>query len=256
MKSRIKIILFILTWGLTGLPATKATGESRRALTGIRRGEAAEHQLPPDREQRLLDSLRRITGLANLYFAADGRLTLPQPEPGRFDPVCGGAPTAQRVLLEAIESPMTFLIEDHSGSPMVNFGQLDQGLIYEQQGDPQRHLIWRVRLDFTDFDGMQASPEVRAAFDVGFVFLHELLHGLGYRDPKDWQEIGECETVINRARTELGLPVRELYFGEPVKLTDSVTTVRLRFKSPASPLAEQRAKSYSLFFLLPPPQNH
>jgi hypothetical protein len=42
--------------------------------------------------------------------------------------------------------------------------------------------------------------------------LHELLHGLGYDDGSREEEIGQCEEMVNQARSELGLPLRDQYF--------------------------------------------
>src|SRR5215813_8131589 len=87
----------------------------------------------------------------------------------------------------------------------VNFGQLNEGLRYEDAITGLRLMVWRVRLDFDDFREMQASREVRDSFDAGFTALHEMLHGLGYKDAANVYELGECEETLNRARGELGL---------------------------------------------------
>jgi len=48
----------------------------------------------------------------------------------------------------------------------VNFGQLNEGLRYEDAITGLRLMVWRVRLDFDDFREMQASREVQASFEV------------------------------------------------------------------------------------------
>lgn len=212
-------------------------------------GEAG-YKLTADHEDELTQSLRRITGLRQLHFAEDGLISF-----GEEAAATHGSETARNILSRALRSGFVFIIEDHSGSPAVNFGQLDEGLKYEDIRTGLRLLVWRVRLDFQDFREMQASREVRSSFDVGFTMLHELLHGLGYKDATSLEELGECEELINRARAELGLPLRDQYFGDPLRIASSVVTVRLRFRTrarPATPAegALQRRTMY-LFFLLP-----
>lgn len=93
---------------------------------------------------------------------------------------------------------------------------------------------------------MQASREVRHSFNAGFTFLHELLHGLGHRDADQLQELGECEEIVNQARTELHLPTRDQYFAAQIKITGNHYTVRLRFRD------HLRGRNQYLFFMTPP----
>src|SRR5262249_10479783 len=88
-------------------------------------GEAG-YKLNGERREQLTQSLRCITGLRSLRFAKDGMLT-----PGDKDSEEGGSATARRILSCSLGSGDMFIIEDHSDSPMVNFGQLDEGLRYE-----------------------------------------------------------------------------------------------------------------------------
>jgi hypothetical protein len=201
--------------------------------------------LAPQREGQIVESLRRITGVEDLGFAADGSLRV-----GASDKAKAGSETARSVLRRAAGSRLVFVIEDHSGSPSVNFGQIDEGMNYEDLRRPGRVTIHRVRLDFSDFAEMQASRAVRASFDVGFTLLHELLHGLGYEDTTEPGEVGGCEEVVNRARAELGLPLRDHYLGELTALTlRRVSTVRLRFKSRAVQAGRPRWRWHYLYFL-------
>jgi hypothetical protein len=70
-----------------------------------------------------------------------------------------------------------------------------------------------VLIDFSDFRQIIGDDEARAAFDVGWGFLHELDHVVA--NSKDADEeglLGECENHINAMRRELGLPQRFDYF--------------------------------------------
>ena len=210
--------------------------------SGIWCNREPDWALSAEHERVLTQSLRRITGLCDLSFAADGSLSL-------GDVSEGGAATARQILQQVLCSGMAFIIQDHSNSAAINFGQLDEGLIYEDE-TRRRLMIWQVRLDFADFSEMQAPPEVRASFDEGFTLLHELLHGLGLKDTLRAEEVGECEQTLNRARAELGLPLRDQYFGEPTHLAPGITSVRLRFSSQRSPFKRPERRRHYLYFLL------
>ena len=108
-------------------------------------------------------------------------------------------------------------------------------------------------MDFDDFQQVDASSEVRAAFDEGFTLFHELLHGLGYMDASRARELGACEEIVNRVRSDLGLPLRDEYFGEAWRITERLTSVRLRFRSQARNGNSARRESHYLFFLLTEP---
>ncbi|MCI0388934.1 MAG: hypothetical protein MOB07_09255 [Acidobacteria bacterium] len=197
------------------------------------------------RVEGLTQSLRRITGLNELHFEEDGSLVI---GPAQTE----GSATARQILSCALSSGFVFIIEDHSDSPSVNFGQLNEGLRYEDAITGVRLMVWRVRLDFDDFREMQASREVQASFDAGFTTLHELLHGLGYKDATSVDELGECEERLNRARAELGLPLRDQYFGDTLRLAQHFVSVRLRFRSdkPRISGAPVRSRTQYLFFLV------
>lgn len=197
------------------------------------------------RVEELTQSLRRITGLNELHFEKDGSLVTGLAE-------SAGSATARQILSRSLNSGFVFIIEDHSGSPSVNFGQLNEGLRYEDAINGLRLMVWRVRLDFTDFREMQASREVQASFDVGFTTLHELLHGLGYKDATKADELGACEETLNRSRSELDLPMRDQYFGDALRIARHFISVRLRFRSdqPRVSTAPVRRRTQYLFFMV------
>lgn len=226
-------------------------------LTGIAFGQGAFQKTPGvwlSRDGRkptvahieeLARSLRRISGLSELHFANDGSLALGA---ARSE----GSAAARRILSSSLGSGLVFIIEDHSGSPSVNFGQLNEGLRYEDAITGLRLMVWRVRLDFDDFRDMQASAEVRDSFDVGFTALHELLHGLGYRDAASVDKLGECEEALNQARAELSLPLRDQYFGDELRMARHFVSVRLRFRSDNAQASAgaARARIQYLYFMI------
>lgn len=206
-----------------------------------------KYKLTDARVEQLAQSLRRITGLNELHFAEDGPLMSGAPSAE-----AEGSATARQILSCSLRSGFVFIIEDHSDSPSVNFGQLDEGLRYEDALTGLRLMVWRVRLDFDDFREMQASREVRASFDTGFTLLHELSHGLGYKDATTIDELGECEEMLNRARAELNLPLRDQYFGDTLKVARQYVSVRLRFRSnaPRVSAGSARRRTQYLFFMI------
>jgi hypothetical protein len=239
-------VMFLLTVTIAAEPLPKSAG--------IWLSRHPQRRLSDRTEEQLTQNLRKITGLPELGFGKDGRLVL-----GNLSTVTGGSGIARQILSCALGSGHVFIIEDHCGSASVNFGQMDEGTNYEDLIVGCQFLIWRVRLDFDDFREMEAPPELHESFNAGITMLHELLHGLGYRDAKELEEIGECEELINQARTELGLPVREQYFGDALHVTRHFSTVRLKFSSQAKPeetvlVRRKRRKAQYLFFLLPAPE--
>lgn len=204
--------------------------------------------------EELERSLRRISGFNELHFANDGSLALgaAQSVQSAQSAQTGGSVAAREILSRSLGSGLVFIIEDHSGSPLVNFGQLNEGLRYEDAITGLRLMVWRVRLDFDDFREMQASREVRDSFDAGFTILHELLHGLGYKDAAVVDELGECEETLNQAREELALPLRDQYFGDELRMARHFVSVRLRFRSrkTQSFAGSARSRIQYLFFMV------
>ncbi|MBS1811728.1 MAG: hypothetical protein JST84_26440 [Acidobacteria bacterium] len=216
------------------------------ATPGVHFSQQSRHQLSSLQRNKLISSLQRITGWQQLRIDATNRLMLEHPT--KFS---GGSVWARRVLNEIFRSGHRFVIESHGSSPTVNFGQLDEGTKYADDRSGVKLDIYHLRLDFDDFVNMQAGPEVRVAFDEGFTFLHELLHGLGLQDTSIPEEIGDCERIVNQMRAELGLPQRDQYIGDVLQITPRVKAVRLRFKSQtADKKKTTRWKKHYLFFAL------
>jgi hypothetical protein len=241
----ISLLFFAeIAFSQTTLPKTPGVWISRDA----------QYKLSGKRQEQLTQSLRRITGLHELNFTEDGALVA-----GDVSSEAEGSTTARQILSCSLGSGDVFVIEDHSDSLSVNFGQLDEGLRYEDAMTGARMVIWRVRLDFNDFRAMQAPREVRESFDVGFTMLHELSHGLGFKDAATIDELGECEELLNQARTELRLPLRDQYFGDALQIGRNFVSIRLRFrsKSPGALTTASRDRMQYLFFIAPPdPDEH
>ena len=230
----------------TDAPANTISVLSRLSA-GVRAERCSGYALSPDHELRLVRSLQRITGYAALEFAPDGSLCV-----DAATEVSCGSREARRLLNRVQYSGKNFIIEDHSGSPSVVFGEAEREQIYDVRAR-KRTELWRVRLDFNDFLEMEAPAGVRASFDEGFIVLHEFLHGLGYGDASRKDELGACEELLNVVRRELGLPLRDQYFGEASRITSTLASVRLRFNELKPNGSRTQAKSRYLFFLLPQP---
>ena len=234
---------------LLALQSSPALAEKLLAA-GIWCNRAKDYGVAGAQEDQLVNSLRWITGFQRLCFSEDGSLSL-----GDVREVRAGSTTARQIIFSALRSDKTFIIEDHSDSPTVVFGQINQELDYKDRISGKKFQIWRLRIDFADFRGIKASPEVRLSFAVGFVVLHELLHGVGYKDAVSRMEIGELERLVNQARAELGLPLRDQYFGEPLQITTRMATFRLRFRNGIDPVAGgnllKRRRMQYLFFSHP-----
>ena len=236
-------------WGviLLSLLMSQAAAKSARTTTvlpGAWCSQSATYAFSGAQQKLLQTKLRRITGWAQLTFADNGKLEISD-----LMAINGGSRSARGMLLKALRSRKQFVLENHSSSASVSFGQLDEGTNYTDDRIGLALEIYRVRLDFTDFDKMSASSAVRESFDEGFTLLHELLHGLGLRDTHIPNEIGECETVVNKMRAELGLPLRDQYLADLLHVTPIIKTIRLRFREQTlDRQGTARWKTQHLFF--------
>jgi len=225
------------------LPSSAAIAE-RPLAAGIWCNREKSNRLFGAHEDQLVRSLRRITGFRQLIFAEDGSLSL-----GDVMDVAPGSLIARQIIFRALGSGKTLIIEDHSGSQTVVFGQIDLGLDFEDRVLRQKFEIWRLRIDFDDFREIEAPPEVRQSFDAGFIVMHELLHGIGYEDTRYKEGVGEVEGLVNQVRAELGLPLRDRYFGEFLQVTSRIATFRLRFRKEIKPAADGHLKRERLDYL-------
>lgn len=153
----------------------------------------------------LTEKLQKITGWTDLQFGNDGVLRR-----GITQPI-GGSQRARILLDRAMSASGAIVIEDVSRDPAVVFSRAR----YAKAKHPalQTAPLFVVQIDFADFQYVTGDQMALNAFDLGWVFLHELDHILNDSlDARYAWETGECETHINQMRQECGLPVRQDYF--------------------------------------------
>ncbi|HZI17705.1 MAG TPA: hypothetical protein VEY09_03835 [Pyrinomonadaceae bacterium] len=160
------------------------------------------------RRQALSESLRAITGWRGLHFDSDGLLRLGDA------PSSGGSPTARALLDSAQTGPNLIFIEDASGRADVVFGRVSQARL---KSDANRAgsltaPAFLVQIDFADFAHVTGDEAARAAFNAGWVLLHEISHVVGgTNDAERAGEAGDCEALVNLMRRECDLAVRAEY---------------------------------------------
>ncbi len=94
-----------------------------------------------------------------------------------------------------VESSEVFEIESVDGSDAVAFG----AFISTQFKSSEKGALAfnRIQLDFKDFGELRGDASLLESFDPGFVFLHELAHGVWELPHKGRGGLGECEAFIN-----------------------------------------------------------
>jgi len=156
------------------------------------------------KREQLADQLRSISGFKNLRFDRDGALQLGPM--GDF-----GSSSARELLLQAVNGDRVIIIEDASSRSDIAFCRVVPGRWLSNNGSKLQAFV--VQIDFADFQQVSGDDEARAAFNVGWGFLHELDHVVSdHEDAEAPGLVGECESHINKMRQELGLPVRTEYF--------------------------------------------
>ena len=158
----------------------------------------------------LANRLRAITGWDELKFDADGVLQLSGATRA------GGSAIARDLLSRAVSGSRVILLEDASSRKDVVFCRVVLGKLLARvraQEPLLNNELHVVLIDFDDFRQVSGDKQARAAFDVGWVVLHEIDHVVSDSvDPRQGTLAGDCEGHINKMRRELGLPVRSSYF--------------------------------------------
>jgi hypothetical protein len=190
------------------------------------RNSFVERQLSAKELNLALTQLRHKTGFAQMRFDKDGFLTIDDRRQ-----IVGGSAAARELVLAAVDGKKSINLQSHNRSPNVAFGRLGEGVKYIRwQTDVQIDLT-PIEIDFADFNHLRGDPKAVAAFDPGFVILHELCHAaLELRDPLAGMKVaGDCESYVNRIRRELGMPERQQYAATAYRQTTfpSGSTVRI-----------------------------
>jgi len=202
--------------GIAGVPVFANTG-----TVVVRENVSAA------KREQLASRLRVITGLTSLSFDNAGVLLL------GTSLAKTGSHSARQLLTQAVTGDKLIIIEDASGRNDVAFCRVVPGRWLTAAGDKLSAFV--VLIDFSDFRQLIGDEEARAAFDVGWGFLHELDHVIAdSKDPEEQGVVGECEAHINAMRREVGLPQRVDYFftASSLKVDPNFSTklVRLPFE--------------------------
>ncbi|MGH9752281.1 MAG: hypothetical protein ACREA2_05805 [Blastocatellia bacterium] len=178
---------------------------------GELRNSPGERKLNAKQLDVVLTSLRDKSGLLEMRFDENGFLTL-----GDRTKFSGGSAVARELLNAAALTAHAVDLESHMYSSKVAFGRLAEPIAYQHYSSGAKIDAFPLEMDFSDFSKLRGDRQALAAFDLGFVILHELGHAaLGLRDAVgDPQGLGECEALINRIRRELNLPERQTYVAQ------------------------------------------
>jgi hypothetical protein len=195
--------------------------------------------LTSEQRQEIATKLQRITGWSDLAFDSEGILRL-----GHTDPV-GGSLTARTLLLSLLRKDSLIFLEEANKRSDIAFSQVSRATLRVAENSPTRQAHV-VSIDFSDFEHVAGHPLALAAFDIGWVLLHEFDHILnGSTDATLVDTLGDCEAYINQMRRELSLPTRAHYFfiNVPLSATGSFVTswVRMAFdRQSATSLSKRR----------------
>jgi hypothetical protein len=204
-------VFFLLTLVCAIAPLVSATVYAQddpwRYRAGLRNSPGSQ-RLSAAQLQLALDSLRHKTGFLEMRFDEAGFLTL-----GDRTRHAGGSATARELLMATVDGQRAFYLEAYDRSPAIAFARIMAGYTLDGVQSKSRIEMDRVQLDFADFAQLRGDLEAAAAFDLGFVVLHELVHGvLDLRDAVGaTTEVGACDERVNRMRRELHLPERQGY---------------------------------------------
>jgi hypothetical protein len=190
---------------ITGFLSSANAQAPYRFQPGLR--VSSEAPLSHAETQSLLKDLKFCTGLQDLSLDDDGHFSTIE-----RTRVTGGSAGARRLLIRAIESTDSFILESANHSPLVAFAEIEPTDTYVDAQN-RKHTVFRLRLDFADFNKLRGPEKVITAFGPAIVMLHELGHGvLKLNDDVSREDrLGGCERHVNSIRRELRLPERESY---------------------------------------------
>lgn len=199
--------------------------------------------LSPAHREQLAIELRKITGLSDLEFEANGTLS------ASTNQVAGGSKTARDLILKAMAGRNAVVVEDASNRSDVAFCHVIPARWKNASAANPPAFV--VQIDFADFERLIGDERALEAFNVGWGFLHELDHIVNdSADATSGGETGECEAHINQMRREFNVPQRADYFYTLLPLstdTNSMTKlVRLAFDQ-EHPTAKKKKRYWVLW---------
>jgi hypothetical protein len=230
--------------GLLSAPAMQAD-ELYRFQSGLQL--SSEAPLTGRQIHSLLKGLKTCTGFDDLKIDDTGLFKVI--DRTRLN---GGSINARRLLVAAIDGNDSFILEGVSHSSTIAFAEIEQTDVYVDSSN-LRHSVWRIRLDFSDFNDLRGPEKAVMSFGPPLVLFHELGHGvfhlsdaLGREDP-----LGACERFVNLIRNELGLPERENYRPRgwrAVSPGNTAESLQGEFSFSLPDQSTQRPKTYYLAF--------
>ncbi len=192
-----------------------------------------------EKERDLIaQTLRDKSGFLDLGFDAAGFLTL-----GDRSRLSGGSQSAREMLVATMEMKEVVELQSAPRSSLVTFARMTNQTTFENRSTGQKIEACTIQIDFADFTLLQGDKQALAAFDVGYVVLHELGHAvLDLRDTFD-NSPGDCEGRINQIRRELNHPERVSYLAKVFTAAVPFGTARVKR---AELIFRTAARSYRL----------
>lgn len=214
--------------------AQETQQRTSRYQPGVR--NSRERPLNAKQISSLVETLKQKSGFRGLEFDADGFLRLGDRNDFEY-----GSAAARDLLIAATDRGKAIDLESHNRTSEIAFARLASSVSYISSATSNRIEVYPVQIDFSDFAHLRGDREAIAAFDLGFVVLHELAHAaLGLRDAMvEGQEPGECEEYINRIRRDMGVAERQSYsaqtrLGRPFPSQKPVHQAELLFAKQSS----------------------
>jgi hypothetical protein len=210
-RSRVRAIAISFAATCAFFPQARAAADDPLRYRGGLRNSLGEHKLNAKQLDAVLTSLRDKTGLLEMGFDEKGFLAL-----GDRAKFSGGSDSARALLYAATSMSNAVELESHMYSSKVAFARIACPTTYFHYTSGAKIDAFPLEIDFSDFSKLRGARQAMAAFDLGFVILHELAHtAFSLSDAADDPRIlGECETMINRIRRELNLPERQTYIAQ------------------------------------------
>lgn len=207
-SSIYRAVSLILLTSITTLSVPAAAHEPSQFRPGIRNGQGAS-RLTENQLHEIAESLRIKTGFASLYFDAEGWMRIGGSS-GR------GSATAHNLILDAFQGNQLIELHRRERSSEIAFMRLVKSDIYESARTGSQYTVYHLEIDFSDFAYLNGDRVARAAFDLGFILMHELTHGIKqiYDTNASQSSAGDCSDYINHIRRELGMALRVNYFPE------------------------------------------